>query len=196
MDLERLRAKVDPRSTAIITIDMQKDYCCEGGTFHKRGYDVLPAQRLASTLNTFLDEARKVVKHVIHLKMTKITGLSSPVSAELYERQGIERNYDPAFAEFYKVVPREGDTVISKYKYSGFFSTYLDQFLRGNGIRTLVITGTARDAFTRDYYVVVPSDLTEGTSPEAKELTLANIDVFFGQVVDSGSLLQCWNLKQ
>lgn len=201
MDIEKLRAKVDPRWTAVIVIDMQKDYCCEGGTFHKRGYDVAPAQMLAPRLNTFLAEARKSLKHIIHIKMTKVAGLSSPVSAELYERLGIERAYDPAMAEFYEVVPKEGDTVMAKYKYSGFYSTYLDQFLRANGIKTLIITGiatnvcvesTARDGFMRDYYIVVPSDLTEATSPEAKDLTLANINTFFGEVVEAKDLVACW----
>jgi ureidoacrylate peracid hydrolase len=205
MDLQRLRAKADPLTTAVITVDMQRDYCCEGGTFHKRGYDVACAQGLAARLKVFLDQAREVIRHIIHLKMVKVPGLSSEASAELYERLGIERNYDPAFAEFYGVVPREGDTVIGKYRYSGFFLTYLDQFLRCNGIKTLVITGiatnvcvesTARDGFMRDYYIIVPSDLTEGTSAEAKKWTLANIDTFFGQVVDSASLLQCWNLTR
>lgn len=205
MDLEKLRTKIDPASTAVVIIDMQRDFCCEGGTFHRRGYDVACAQRLAGRLNAFLDTVRKTVRHVIHVRMTKVPGLSSRASAELYERLGIERNYDPAFAEFYEVVPREGDAVIQKYKYSAFFSTYLDQFLRSNGINTLVITGiatnvcvdsTVRDAFMRDYYVVVPSDLTEGTSPEAKKATLANIDAFFGEVVESESLLRCWNLTR
>ena len=203
MDLEKLRAKTEPASTAVVVIDMQRDYCCEGGTFHRRGFDVASVQRLAGRLNAFLDQARKAASRVIHVKMTKVPGLASRASAELYERLGIDRNYDPAFAAFYEVVPRQGDAVIEKYRYSAFFSTYLDQFLRSNGIGTLVITGvaanvcvesTVRDAFMRDYYVIVPSDLTEGTSQEAKKLTLANIDTFFGQVVDSESLLKCWNL--
>ena len=205
MDMEALKAKVVPDETAFIVIDMQKDYCCEGGTFDRRGFDVAPARRLAERLNLFLTDARKVLKWVIHLKMTKVPGLSSPVSAELYARLGIERRYDPAWADFYMVLPQEGDTVIPKYKYSGFVSTYLDQFLRSNGIKTLIITGistnacvesTARDAFVRDYYVVIPEDLTEGTSSEAKKWSLANIETFFGQVVGSEDLLRCWGLKE
>jgi nicotinamidase-related amidase len=56
------------------------------------------------------------------------------------------------------------------------------------------VEATVRDAFMRDYYAVVPSDLTEATSAEAKRASLANIDIFFGQVVDSESLLRCWQL--
>ncbi len=49
--LDRLRAKLNPESTALIIIDMQRDFCCEGGSFHKRGFDIRPAQRLAKRLN-------------------------------------------------------------------------------------------------------------------------------------------------
>lgn len=203
MDRERLKAKIDPAVTALLVIDMQKDYCCEGGTFHKRGFDVRPAQEVAGKINLFREKTRGLLKQVIHIKMTKVPGLSSPVSAELYRRLGVERNYDPAFAEFHEVLPADGETIIPKYGYSGFVSTYLDQFLRVNGIKTLVLTGiatnvcvdtTARDAFMRGYYVVVPSDLTEGTSPEAKKSALLNIDGFYGEVVQSQDLLTCWGV--
>jgi hypothetical protein len=63
------------------------------------------------------------------------------------------------------------------------------------GIATNVcVESTARDGFMRDYHIVIPSGLTEGTSTEAKKLALANIDTFFGEVVDSEGLLRCWNL--
>jgi ureidoacrylate peracid hydrolase len=199
--LDRLRAKLNPESTALIIVDMQRDFCCEGGTFDRRGFDIRPAQRLAKRLNSFLEEARKVLKHIIHLKMMKIPELASSVVDELYGRIKMKRSYDPAFAEPYEVIPRPGDIVIPKYKYSGFFSTYLDQLLRSKGINTLIITGlatnvcvesTARDGFMREYYIVIPSDLTEGTSPEAKKWSLLNLDMFFGEVVSSNEILKCW----
>jgi ureidoacrylate peracid hydrolase len=199
--LDRLRAKLNPESTALIIIDMQKDFCCEGGSFHKRGFDIRPAQRLAKRLNSFLKEAREVLKYIIHLKMMKIPELASPVVDELYGRIKIDRSLDPAFAEFYEVIPRPGEPIIPKYKYSGFVSTYLDQYLRIKRITTLIITGlstnvcvesTARDGFMREYYVVIPSDLTEGTSTEAKKWSLLNLDMFFGEVVSSNEILECW----
>jgi ureidoacrylate peracid hydrolase len=199
--LDRLRAKLNPESTALIIIDMQKDFCCEGGSFHKRGFDIRPAQRLAKRLNSFLKEAREVLKYIIHLQMIKKPELSSPLIDDLYRRINIERSLDPAFAEPYEVIPQPGDIIIPKYKYSGFVSTYLDQFLRSKGINTLIITGiatnvcvesTARDGFMREYYVVIPSDLTEGTSTEAKKWSLSNLDMFFGEVVSSKKILECW----
>jgi ureidoacrylate peracid hydrolase len=198
--MEALGAKVLPKHTALIIVDMQRDYCCKGGIFDRRGFDVNPAR-----LNGFLGKARKVLKHIIHVKMVKVPGLLSPAKQEHYGRLGIERNYHPAYGEFYKVNPRKGETVVAKCNYSAFVSTYLDQILRSNGVETLIVGGvatnvcvesTARDGFTLDYHIVVPSDLTEGTSAEAKKWSLANIDMFFGEVVDSADLLRCWGLDE
>lgn len=47
----------------------------------------------------------------------------------------------------------------------------------------------------RDYSVIVPQDMTEGTSQDAKKWSLFNIDTFFGEVVSSTELLECWGLK-
>ena len=77
--LNRLRAKLNPESTALIIIDVQKDFCCEGGVFHKRGFDIISAQKLAKRLNSFLKEARKALKHIIHLQMIKKPEFTSPM---------------------------------------------------------------------------------------------------------------------
>jgi ureidoacrylate peracid hydrolase len=199
--LNRLRAKLNPESTALVIIDMQKDFCCEGGVFHKRGFDIRSAQELAKRLNSFLKEARKALKHIIHLHMMKKPEFTSPMVDDLYSRISMERSYDPALAEPYEVIPQTGDIVIPKHKYSGFVSTYLDPFLRSKRINTLIIAGlatnvcvesTARDGFMREYYIVIPSDLTEGTSTEAKKWSLLNLDLFFAEVVSSGEILECW----
>ena len=199
--LTRLRAKLNPESTALIIVDMQKDFCCEEGIFHKRGFDIVSAQKLAMRLNSFLKEARKTLKHIIHLHMIKKPEFTSPMVQDLYSRIKMERSYNPALAEPYEVIPQTGDIVIPKHKYSGFVSTYLDPFLRSKRINTLILTGlatnvcvesTARDGFMKEYYIVIPSDLTEGTSTEAKKWSLSNLDTFFAEVVSSDEILECW----
>lgn len=204
MDPEKLKRKIRPEQTALLIIDMQRDYCCEGGIFYKMGFDLEPPKDLALRLNDFVKKVRKVLKFVVHLKMTLTPYLRSSSMVEHYERVGLQREYDPSYSEFYEVTPIEGEVIIPKYRYSGFVSTHLDQFLRSNGIKTLVLTGlatnvcvesTARDGFMRDYSVVIPKDMTEGTSLEAKKYSLFNIATFFGEVVDSKDLLACWELK-
>jgi ureidoacrylate peracid hydrolase len=201
MEIESLKGKVNPQHTALVIVDMQRDFCCAGGVLDKLGFDIEAPNQLAATLNGFLNRVRKILKFIVHIKMTQVPELRSPALVEQYSRAGLERQYDPRFSEFYQVVPLENEIVIPKYRYSGFVSTYLDRYLRANQIKTLVVTGVAtnvcvestiRDGFMRDYAIVVPRDMTEGTTPEAKEWSLKTIDTFFGEVVESSDLLRCW----
>ena len=86
MDIERLKAKVNPAHTALIIVDMQKDYCCEGGIIDKMGFCLDAPKALVPRLKQFLEQARKVVKSVVHLRMTVIPYLRSPAMQELYEQ--------------------------------------------------------------------------------------------------------------
>ncbi|MBU2498252.1 MAG: cysteine hydrolase [Proteobacteria bacterium] len=204
MNLEKLEKKVAPAHTALLIIDMQRDYCCKGGIFDKMGFNLDVPQELATRLNEFLNQARKALKQIVHVKMTLVPELASRAMREHYERVGMMREFQPSLSEFYEIIPLEGETIIPKYRYSGFVSTYLDKFLRANQIKTLVVVGvatnvcvesTVRDGFMLDYSIVVPRDMTEGTDREAKEASLKNIETFFGEVVDSEDLLTCWELK-
>ena len=204
MDPDRLSEKINPQTTALLITDMQRDYCCEGGIFDKMGFDFEVPKRLAPLLSDFLDRVRNVLKYIVHIKMAHIPELASPVLKEHYERVGLQREYNPSFSDFYGIKPMNGEIIIPKYRYSAFVSTYLDKYLRANKIKTLVLTGvatnvcvesTARDGFMLDYHIVVARDLTEATEAGAKEWSLRNIETFFGEVVDSRSLLDCWGLQ-
>jgi len=71
-------------------------------------------------------------------------------------------------AEVYSgLAPRQGEYVIEKHTYSGFYGTALDHVLRSLGVDTVVLVGldadicvrhTAADAFFRGYKVVVVRD--------------------------------------
>ena len=73
--------------------------------------------------------------------------------------------------------------------------------LRSRGIRTVIMTGvatnvcvetTARQAFLKDYYVVLASDCSATFSQAAHDATLHNIDAFFGEVVTSEQVMARW----
>jgi len=202
-DLEKLKIKVNPEHTALVIVDMQRDYCCEGGVFEKMGFGLEAPKLLASRLNEFLNKVRPVLKFIVHIKMELNPHLRSSALAEHYERVGLQREHDSSFSQFYGVDPKEGEIIIPKYRYSAFVSTYLDQYLRSNRISTLILVGlatnvclesTARDGFMKDYHIVVPKDMTEGTSDEAKKWSLFNIGTFFGEVVNSKDLLIAWEI--
>ena len=71
--------------------------------------------------------------------------------------------------------PEEGDYVISKRRYSGFFGTDLDLLLRELGVKSLIVTGiatdvcvqhTVADAYFRGYDVLLPEDSVQAFTDE------------------------------
>jgi nicotinamidase-related amidase len=78
--------------------------------------------------------------------------------------------------------PEEGDFVVGKRTYSGFYETGLESLLRslyrGEGVRTVIIGGlhtnvcvrhTSADAFFRGYKIVIPEDGVDAFTAKAHE---------------------------
>jgi ureidoacrylate peracid hydrolase len=108
--------------------------------------------------------------------------------------------------EFYgEVQPLATEPIVTKHRFSAFYNTDLDTILRSNGIRTIVATGVAtnvcvetsvRDAFVRDYHVVILEDATATYSPEEAAASLATIDRYFGEVAASEQVIKIWEQSQ
>ncbi len=105
----------------------------------------------------------------------------------------------PATAMVPELAPQEGEEVVYKHRYSGFFGTDLGARLERSGVRTLVTTGilshvcvsaTAVDAFSRGLSVVVVRDATAGTDPVLHEAALRNLADTVGVVWGHEEVLQ------
>ena len=195
--------KVAPSHTALLVIDMQRDYFQKDGIIDRMGFDCGAVHTIIEPLADFISRARPLVRLTIFTQQTRLPCMQSPAVVEHYTRAGMARPFDPAMEDFFGVAPVDGDIIIQKPKYSAFISTGLDGILRANQIQTLIMTGVAtnvcvesaaRQAFMLDYHVVVPRDLTAGVSEEFKEWSLRNIAAFFGEVVESPVILQAWQV--
>lgn len=100
-----------------------------------------------------------------------------------------------------EVLPlKETDYLIQKPRYSTFIGTDLDLILRSHGIETIIITGVctnicvhynAVDAHQRDYRVRVVEECVAGTSLEAHEAALTQIQYLqFGGVQKLDSIMK------
>ncbi|MBI2372266.1 MAG: cysteine hydrolase [Deltaproteobacteria bacterium] len=204
--LETLAAKVDPRHAAVLVVDVQNDFCAEGGIYDALGIDMSLVRPMVSRLARFLDEARRAGVPILFVRSTFDDWVDSPVWREQRQRRFRGRyirwcETDTWGAEFYEVAPQAGERVIVKHRLSAFIDTDLELILRSRGVRTLIVTGiatnvcvesTVRDGFMKDYYMVVLSDCTAARSKEAHEAALQNIEVYFGQVVPSAEVLAAW----
>jgi ureidoacrylate peracid hydrolase len=211
--LKTMREKVTPSHCALLVIDMQNDFIADGGLISKDGRDTNEAKQLALRLPTLLAAARKAGVLVIFIRNIYTTEQNLYLSDSWLEQAVRKREggytsipvCGPGSwgGDFYgEVRPLATEAVVSKHRYSGFHNTNLDTILRANGIRTVVTTGvvsnvcvetTAREAFVRDYYVVLPRDAAAAYSVTDHEQTLANIDRFFGELSSIDELCSIWH---
>lgn len=210
--LRGLERKVDPRHTALVVIDMQNDFIAPEGLIAREGLDVTAAQEMAQRLPVLIEAARKAGVFVVFVRNVYSTEnnfyLSDAWLEQAARKRGGSYTRVPVCApgswegDFYGAVrPLPGEPIVTKHRFSAFHNTDLDTILRANGIRTVVMTGvvtnvcvetSAREAFVRDYYVVLVDDGTAAYDPRDHEMALKNIDRFFGEIATIADLEPLW----
>jgi ureidoacrylate peracid hydrolase len=99
------------------------------------------------------------------------------------------------------VRPLDGEPIVTKHRFDAFLGTDLELILRSNAVRSVVVTGvatnvcvetTARQAFLRDFYVVLPADGAAAYSQPEQDATLRTIDRFFGEVTTCETVIETW----
>lgn len=98
-----------------------------------------------------------------------------------------------------ELAPRQGDVVVDKKRYDAFAGSELEHVLRKEkGAETLLVGGamsqfcvetTARQAFVRDFNVVLLSDCSGTSSKAHHNATLKNFASGFGVVASSSDVL-------
>jgi ureidoacrylate peracid hydrolase len=197
---------VDLRSSAIIVIDMQNDFCDPSGAGARYGADVSTIQDMIPHMQRFFAGARSVGAQLIFVQC--IHEPSTDSETWLFRHDGVPRPHcrkDTWGADFCGVAPQGTEPIVIKHRYSAFIGTRFESVLKTLGIRTLIMTGvgtnvcvesTARDGFMLDYNIVFLSDCTATASPSgAHEATLQNMRSFFGTVATSDEVLAVWRSK-
>lgn len=88
-----------------------------------------------------------------------------------------------------ELTPKEGDYIIPKRRYSGFFQTDMHITLQELGVDTLIVTGlhthmccrhTCADGYCYGYDIVVPRETTSSFTDEDYEAGLAYLKEVYG----------------
>jgi nicotinamidase-related amidase len=108
----------------------------------------------------------------------------------------------PGAAVVPELEPKEGDYIVPKRRYSGFFGTDMDVLLRELGIDTVIMTGlhthmcvrhTAADAFQYGYKIRVAKDATDSFTQEDYDSGLKYLkDTYFADITDVDSIIAEW----
>ena len=209
--LRTLAEKVRPEHCAVLIVDVQNDFCAEGGAMHREGRDLSMVKTMVPRLAALVDAARAAHVPLIWIRNVYNTGPNWYLS-EVWLEQAHRRRRGAYLTipvcepgewngDFFAIKPLPDEVIVTKHRYGAFESSDLDLVLRSRGIRTVIMTGvatnvcvetTARQAFLRDYYVVFVDDCTATYDPADHDATLRNIDAFFGEVVSADALRACW----
>lgn len=202
--LRTLAEKVHPEHTALVVVDMQNDYCTEGGACDRNRLPLAPVRGVIPAVQRLLAGARRAGATVVYAMMTADPATESPPWREKREEAGLVANcLDGSWGHqiVEELRPEPGDVVVRKRRFSAFLGTHLDMALRGRGVRTCVAAGvvsngcvdcTVRDAFQLDYYVVPVADAVAGYVPDLHAATLVNWQRRYGTVAGADEVLRCW----
>lgn len=185
----------DPSTTALLMIDMQRDFVEPKGFGEMLGNDVSLVRRCIAPCVRVLAAARQASLFVIHTREGHRPDLSDCLPAKLTRggktfigeagpmgRILVRGEYGhDIIPELY---PIDGEPIIDKPGKGAFFDTDLGLILRTRGIQSLIVCGvttevcvqtTAREANDRGFEVLVPEDCCASYFPEFHRVTLEMI---------------------
>lgn len=173
---------------AVLVIDMLKDFLT-GSLKCDRCLKIVP------NIKKLIEEARKRDIPVIYICDSH---LPSDKELELWGPHAMSGSEGSRVID--ELAPKEGDIVIRKRRYSGFYGTDLDLALRELNINTLILTGihthiciqhTAADAFFRAYKIIIPKNCTEALTEEDYKRGLDYCEKMYkAEILDLDSLLR------
>lgn len=186
----------DPARTAVLLIDMQRDFLEPGGFGAMLGNDVAQLGDVAARCADLLAWARAAAVRVIHTQEAHLPDLSDcPPSKRA--RGGLAVGIgDPGplgrvlvvgepGADFVEACrPRPGETVVRKPGKGAFFATGLEFQLRASGVTHLLVAGVTtevcvqtsmREANDRGFECLLVEDCTASYFPAFKAATVEMI---------------------
>jgi nicotinamidase-related amidase len=202
---------LDPRTTALLIIDMQYASACRSTGFGRwladRGRAQEGSYRFDRIEKLLVPNIAKLLaffrEHGLHrifvrlgaqmtgcLEMTKnIRGLEAAFG-------NIEGAQESLFLE--ELAPMAGELVVTKLSVSAFSSSNIDALLRNLGIKSLLFTGvstsqcvdlTARDAADRGYQCLIVEDAVAEDREDFHDATLEQFQRLFGFVQSTEHVL-------
>lgn len=200
-------------STALIVIDMQKDFLYPDGYGAFLGNDTSLLLRTVAPIQAVLAAARQRGMLIIHTREGHPPDLSDCPPTKLTRWPAGNRIGDPGpmgrilvqgelgHGIIDEVAPLPGEIVLDKPGKNSFYRTPLDELLRERAIENLIVTGVTTDvccfatviaANDRGFNALVLEDCVASYSPARHSAALETIAAqggIFGWVSTSASLL-------
>ena len=205
---------LDSPSTALLVIDMQRDFLDPRGYAALAGVDVARLRQTIAPVLVLLAAARASGIRVIFTREGHRPDLSDCSPAKLARSRAagaeigsagplgrllVRGEWGHDLIDEVQALP--GEVVIDKPGYSAFHQTDLDQILRAQGIQTLIVCGvttevcvhtTVRAATDHGYHCITVRDACAASEPHLQQPALDMLGVeggIFGEVSSSVMLI-------
>jgi len=205
---------LDAARTALLVIDLQRDFLDPLGYAARAGVDV---SRLRATLGpvcALIDAAREAGVRIVYTREGHRPDLSDCPAAKLARSRNAGAEIgsagplgrllvrgEPGHGLVLELQPRADEPVVDKPGYSAFHQTDLDQILRGWGTETVIVCGvttevcvhtTLRAATDHGLHCITVGDACAASEAALQAPSLAMIAVeggIFGTLTDSATLV-------
>ena len=209
VDAEPEAIVIDPDRTALVIIDMQRDFLEPGGFGETLGNDVSLLAGTIRPLQHLLRIARARTMLVVHTREGHRPDLADAPKAKVERGAPSLRigapgpmgrilvRGEPGHDIIPALYPQAGEPVVDKPGKGAFYATDLQSILQKREIENLIVCGvttevcvhtTVREANDRGYRCIVPGDCCGSYFPEFHEVGLRMIKAqggIFGWVSDS-----------
>jgi biuret amidohydrolase len=213
IDAEPEPIAVDLARTALLVIDMQRDFLEPGGFGETLGNDVSLLQKAVAPCKALLESCRARGMLVVHTREGHRADLSDAPKAKVERGAPSMRigakgpmgrilvRGEPGHDIVPELYPAASEPVIDKPGKGAFYATELQLILQNRAIESLLVCGvttevcvhtTVREANDRGYRCIVPGDCCGSYFPEFHEIGLRMIKAqggIFGWVTDSSRVL-------
>jgi nicotinamidase-related amidase len=213
LEAEPAALSVDLSKSALVIIDMQRDFLEPGGFGAALGNDVSLLQAAVEPCRETLSAARAIGMLIIHTREGHRPDLTDAPPHKVERGDPATRigapgpmgrilvRGEPGHDIIPELYPLPNEPVIDKPGKGAFYQTDLELMLKNRGIDTLFVCGvttevcvntTVREANDRGFRCIVLSDCCASYFPKFHEAGLAMIKAqggIFGSVTGSASLL-------
>lgn len=180
---------IDPKRTALLTIDLQNDFLHPEGAYGRAGQTAKAITALPARIKPVVDALRAKGGTYISAQFTLVPGpndepLIAPHLKELRPFLG-KGDFAPGkFGHALVDALAPADYTIEKVAYSALYQTRLEYILRALNIDTLIIGGivtnggvasTVRDAHLRNLHTILLSDGCAAFKQEVHDATLLSL---------------------
>lgn len=179
---------MDPKTTALLTIDLQNDFLHPDGAYGRAGQTAPAIAALPARIRPLRDALRSAGGLYISAQFTLVPGPDGPLIAPhlkaLRPFLGPGDFAPGSFGHALVDALQPADFTVEKVAYSAFYQTRLEFILRKTGIKTLIVGGivtnggvasTLRDAHLRDIHTIMLTDGCAAFRDEVHAATLTSL---------------------